>query len=52
MFSWIIKMLLKFMKPFVKIAILSGLLGSILDLGGNEEETEAESNSEPVSEGE
>lgn len=38
MFAWIIKMLLKIMKPFAKIAILEALLGSL----SGDEETEGE----------
>lgn len=50
MFSWIIKMLLKFMKPLVKFAIISGLLSSIL--GGDEtSEPAEEENGEAASEG-
>ena len=37
MIIWIIKMLLKFMKPIAKIAIMAGLLDTLLD-SGNEED--------------
>ena len=42
MFSWIIKMLLKFMKPIAKFAIMAGLLETILgnDGAGDDEATD------------
>ena len=44
MLSWIIKMLLKFMKPLLKIAIAYGLVDTII--GGLNQEQETEANSE------
>lgn len=43
MISWIIKMLLKFMKPIAKIAIAYGLLDTILNGLNEEQETDANS---------
>ena len=48
MFSWIIKMLLKFMKPLAKFAIMAGLLDTILGNGG-EEEAETDPSEESAS---
>ena len=36
MIIWIIKMLLKFMKPIAKLAIMSGLLEELLSTGDDD----------------
>lgn len=48
MIIWVIKMLLKFMKPIAKIAIMAGLLDTLFDAGNEEEQPEQ--TEEPVSE--
>lgn len=42
MIIWVIKMMLKFMKPLLKIAIMAGLLDTVLDAGteGEPDQTE------------
>lgn len=42
MFSWIIKMLLKFAKPLIKFAILSGLITTLLDGISDDEDANTE----------
>ena len=42
MIIWVIKMLLKFMKPLAKIAIKAGLLESILDSFGEDDSDDTE----------
>ena len=50
MFSWIIKMLLKFLKPLAKFAIAYGLIDALLNQGEEGDETE-DASEEPASEG-
>lgn len=49
MISWIIKMLLKFMKPIAKIMIAYGLLDALLN--SNEDDGTEENSEEAESEG-
>ncbi len=46
MAGWIIKMMLKVFKPFIKIAIIQALLGSLFN--GGEETAEEETSLEPA----